>query len=175
MAQTLEQTAGTGRPSSIVAVFADRNAATAATQALRTAGIDADSIHDAGGSGGPAHPALARLPEADRQAVSSAIAASGAVLVVTTRSQADHDRALSVLGRQAGGPARATGAGDAETALPDGIRGTTRDIAYTEPKDEHAGHGDVFPDHMPDRSPGHSPSHATAQGTGTGLYIVHGD
>lgn len=167
MAQTLEQTLGTGRPSSIVAVFADRDAAAAATRALQDAGIDAGSIRDAGGSGSPAHPALSRLPEADRQAVSSALAANGAVLVVTTRSQADHDRALSVLRRQSGGPAPATGAGGDDTALPDGIRGTTRDVGYTEPKDEHAGHGDAFPDHMPDRSPAH--------GAGKGLYIVHGD
>ncbi|WP_207099428.1 hypothetical protein [Paracoccus shandongensis] len=167
MAHTLEQTAGTGRPPSIVAVFADRNAAAAATQGLRDAGIDGGIIHDASGSGSLTHPALARLPEADRQAVATAVAENGAVLVVTGRSQAEHDLALSVLNRQAGGPAPTGGAVSDDSALPDGIRGTTRDVPYTRPKDEHAGHGDAFPDHMPERSPG--------QGAGTGLYIVHGD
>ncbi|MTE01239.1 hypothetical protein GIY56_13195 [Paracoccus sp. YIM 132242] len=172
MAQTLDQTAGTGRPPSIVAVFADRNAAAAATQGLRNAGIDGASIHDASGSGSLTHPALARLSDADRQAVAAAVAENGAVLVVTSRSQAEHDLALSVLNRQPGGhaptgsaPAGGSAGGD-ETALPDGIRGTTRDTPYTIPKDEHAGHGDAFPDHMPDSSPG---------GARTGLYIVHGD
>lgn len=162
MAQTLEHTEGAGRPSFIVAVLADREAAAAAAQALRNAGVEDGSIQDAGGS--PAHPALARLPEADRQAVSSAVAAHGAVLVVACRSQAEHDRALSVLNRQAGGSMPAA---DAPTALPDGIRGTTRDVDFTEPKEEHAGHGDTFSDRMRDRSPG--------RGAGTGLYIVHGD
>ena len=164
MAQNLEQTAGTGRPPSIVAVFADRNAAAAATQALRNAGLDGGSIHDAGGGGSLTHPALSRLSEGDRQAVSAAVAANGAVLVVTGRSQAEYDLALSVLDLQTGGPAP-TGGGDDGTALPDGIRGTTRDVGYTKPKDEHAGYGDAFPDHMRDSSPG--------GGARTGLYVVH--
>ena len=174
MAQNLDQTAGTGRPASIVAVFADRNAADAAARAMQDAGVDGGSIHDAGGSGGPAHPALARLPDADRQAVSSALAAQGVVLVVTGRSQAEHDLALAVLGRQADDRAGATSGGQAPapsaagdaTALPEGIRGTTRDVAFTEPKDEHAGYGDSFPDRMRDSAP--------ARGPAPGLYIVRG-
>ena len=169
MAQNLEQTTGTGRPFVIVAVFADRAAAADATQAMRNAGLHGGGIHEVAGNS-PAHPALDRLSEGDRQAVSSALAENGAVLVVTSQSQQEHDLALQVLdrdhdGETHGGRAAATASDD--TALPDGIRGTTRDVPFTEPKDEHAGYGDAFPDHMPEGTRHH-------RGRRSRLYIVDG-
>ncbi|MCZ0960933.1 hypothetical protein [Paracoccus benzoatiresistens] len=168
MAHNLEQTAGTGRPFVIIAVFADRDGAAYATQSMQNAGVNGAGIHEVAGHG-PAHPALDRLPEAERRAVSSALAENGVVLVVTTNSQNEHDLALQALDRDhdsgaVPSPQPDAGTGD-DTALPDGIRGTTRDVPYTRPKDEHAGYGDTFPDHMPQ----------AASGKGRrGLYIVDG-
>ncbi|MBM3604842.1 MAG: hypothetical protein FJX25_08810 [Alphaproteobacteria bacterium] len=142
-----EDTPGSGYTRAVAALFRQHEAAEHAHARLQQGGIPHARTLMSAGSFEADREMLEHLPlpAEDRRSFATRVAGGGHLVVATDMTDAQHDLALAILEEEGPVDPEAEPLADAQDdavtrdALPSGIRGTTRDMAFTNPREDDGG------------------------------------